>query len=1281
MEILGVTSNSFPDESHIRRIAAALWSREPTGTAALLVGAGFSRNAIPKHPSAGVMPGWNDIYATMVEQLYPGSSTSDITGRQGPREWLLRQRGATSAYLRVAEEFEAQFGRDALDKLILQYVPDQQFKPGNLHRMLVELPWADIMTTNWDTLIERASESAEERVYDVVRTVDEIPAARSPRVVKLHGSLPSNMPFVFTEEDFRTYSTRAGAFVNLAQQVAMENTLVLLGFSGDDPNFLFWSGWVRDRLGAKAPLIYLVGVLDLTAPKRKMLEARGIQPIDLLHHPKLAEWPESQQMSNAHQWFLERLRSAEPYQQRRWPRPAAGFVPPLAFVTAMTDPYAPSPDPELQWKPPSVDTVRDLVAQWRQNRSVYPDWIVPPITTSKLLWTRISYHMRHINHGLRELPEEERLAALFELNWQLEAALVPLSLVGGKEVVALLEALHLRYSTLPPQSASYFRALVLAVIRHAREENDRELFTRWADWLEARLGDEPDLRDRLHYERCLERRAELDVDRLEALLERWSIVGDSFWSLRKAALLSDLGRDAAASELSAQVLLTIREQALRGQKDIAAWSRESFTMLFRGSVVQADFGKWLENQPVRDRFDLRQELLQARGCPGREDFFFLVQQLSQEPPSLRRRLEKKQDFDLGAVSSTLNMVMSDPRIDRLLAYQALRFQEESGLPIRTGNTNLAGQILTGASNWLMDIAPSRAMDALMQVLPGGADKTTETLLTRSVVAKIGVKEAQHLLDRTQRLMAAAKKRVEKGGADAQFWVDRLKAACEIASRIVLRVPAGAPQLVAAAIDFYRNSRLSQRIYLGDILPRLVERSLEATNSEEHNALLLLLFKQPIPADDIHGLYDRPDLTKRVPKILTVTQPSPEWDVVVKQTISGLEDANTRRTASTRLDWLWNAKLVRKVHYDALASALWLQEHLEQGLPGGTIFSPVELLMFPSPHPNEFVVNVIKGMLDDEPTKEADKSDENSTTLVHQPRDKLDQDSLQKEIERLASNPKNLPPKAGLADLLHDLTVLLQQSKVKLDADRLNKEIERLRTFVINHPTKREGQILFGDPSASVEVKTACLTAALSKRVIDIPEAKDSLEALISSQRYPLRLEPALPTLVQLGLIEPEDAVEKIKRLFQTQEDGTALLVALFDQYIGGASGGALVNDVFWHQVIYTVALRRAPTLIATLRFLAWMMCHYPTRVPTAEDELLSAGLDSILFETELDMNNGDLGYDPFLVRFFAAWLVTAMERAKRGDPSTHAAWASAIATDPLPDTRRARDLVLASEWI
>ena len=333
----------FVDEPHVERIAKALWSREPSGTAAVLIGAGFSRNAVAARAIAGSMPGWNDIYAEMVSQLYP----ANVPAYAVTREWLLQQTGATSAYLRVAEEYEAQFRRDGLDKLILRHVPDQQFEPGELHRQLLQLPWADVMTTNWDTLLERAATEVEDRIYDIVRTAEEIPEARAPRIVKLHGSFPSSRPFIFTEEDFRTYPTRFAPFVNLAQQLAMENTLVLLGFSGDDPNFLFWSGWVRDRLGAKAPLIYLVGALDLSSSKRKMLEGRGVQPIDLARLAPFPTWPDTLRVQHANQWFLERLRAAEPYPPRRWPRPQAGPVPPLELVAPRADPSAPPEDGRL----------------------------------------------------------------------------------------------------------------------------------------------------------------------------------------------------------------------------------------------------------------------------------------------------------------------------------------------------------------------------------------------------------------------------------------------------------------------------------------------------------------------------------------------------------------------------------------------------------------------------------------------------------------------------------------------------------------------------------------------------------------------------------------------------------------------------------------------------------------------------------------------------------------------------------------------------------------------
>ena len=67
--------------------------------------------------------------------------------------------------------------------------------------------------------------------YSVVRNMDEIPLANRPRIVKLHGSLPSHFPLIFTEEDYRTYPMQFAPFVNTAQQAMMETLFCLIGFS------------------------------------------------------------------------------------------------------------------------------------------------------------------------------------------------------------------------------------------------------------------------------------------------------------------------------------------------------------------------------------------------------------------------------------------------------------------------------------------------------------------------------------------------------------------------------------------------------------------------------------------------------------------------------------------------------------------------------------------------------------------------------------------------------------------------------------------------------------------------------------------------------------------------------------------------------------------------------------------------------------------------------------------------------------------------------------------
>jgi hypothetical protein len=56
----------------------------------------------------------------------------------------------------------------------------------------------------------------------------------------------------------------------------MESTMCLVGFSGEDPNFLSWLGWVRDILGEEGPKVYLVGNFNIRHTKIRLLKSRNI---------------------------------------------------------------------------------------------------------------------------------------------------------------------------------------------------------------------------------------------------------------------------------------------------------------------------------------------------------------------------------------------------------------------------------------------------------------------------------------------------------------------------------------------------------------------------------------------------------------------------------------------------------------------------------------------------------------------------------------------------------------------------------------------------------------------------------------------------------------------------------------------------------------------------------------------------------------------------------------------------------------------------------------------
>ena len=115
-----------------------------------------------------------------------------------------QHQSASDSALDLAQKYEEYFGRARLHQFLIESVRNEDFSPGEIHHRLLKLPWRDVFTTNWDTLLEQCL-PVPEQSYDLVTSVDHLPVTAPPRIVKLHGSFPGTFPLVITRTDYDTY--------------------------------------------------------------------------------------------------------------------------------------------------------------------------------------------------------------------------------------------------------------------------------------------------------------------------------------------------------------------------------------------------------------------------------------------------------------------------------------------------------------------------------------------------------------------------------------------------------------------------------------------------------------------------------------------------------------------------------------------------------------------------------------------------------------------------------------------------------------------------------------------------------------------------------------------------------------------------------------------------------------------------------------------------------------------------------------------------------------------
>ena len=368
--------------------------------------------------------------------------------------------------------------------------------------------------------------------------------------------MPSHTPFIFTGEDFRTYPRRFAPFVNLAQQVFLENELCLIGFSGDDPNFVQWSGWVRDQLGVSARRIRLVGALNLTPSRRKVLEQHNVSPVDL--YPAVENEPPESRHIKALQLFLESLWAARPQAPHNWKR---------SKLDAQQLEATGHPNP-----------LREILTGWEQDRLAYPGWAVAPYAER----TRVRYETdavwRSFLRGFDVAGAAEKVTAISELAWRYEVALWPLDAWLTERIDDLL-AIHLGHMS------SWQKHLLLRLrSQAARLARDADSFTRIIALLDA-----PDARTEVvAYERALWARDRFDYAGMAKELAKIK-GGDPLWQLRQASLRARLGQAREAAMDVRSALLNIHSRRRQDSRSIWLLSREAWAaLLMRAARYELD---------------------------------------------------------------------------------------------------------------------------------------------------------------------------------------------------------------------------------------------------------------------------------------------------------------------------------------------------------------------------------------------------------------------------------------------------------------------------------------------------------------------------------------------------------------------------------------------------------------------------------------------------------------------------------------------------------------------
>ena len=611
----------LPKYNHLKKIRDRLWKEDGKSRVSVMVGAGFSLNANKLDDSLESLSTWEHIENKISEALNPFEISSDDN------------------VLDISEKYVQEYGRESLDTLLKQAIPDQNYEPGEIHQSLLKLPWSDVYTTNYDTLLERTLPQIIERNYQVIYDIRDIPNSASPRIVKLHGSFPSNRPFIFTKSDFKSYKEQFAPLVNMVQQSIMETTFVLIGFSGEDPNFETWTRWVHENLGEHRPRIYMLAYDE--EERKDFLHDRGITLIDFreVYKDKSKKGVYKQMFEDIFQY----LSFKEKKEERDWP-----------FESYLVS-----------------DSDSDkLLNTFIKNRKSYPGWLIMPDVIRKEHREHVQFSCDELKRNIANNDHEisKRISSVNELIWVYDIFQIPIDFHFHELMKKLVD------EVIDTDSDLSIEKIVIRLIKESRLDYNENEFNRYVQLLEnSNLSKEA--LNRLVYEKALMKKSKFEYNKVENLLNEWKVDTKDFeWLTKKAVLFSEIGKTEKAIKILESNLATVRKIIAIKNNNLRLLSIEGIILAL---LLQLNRNSY---QNIKERL----LTLESRLCNPLKELDFMFSRI--KPYEDSTGVSVKKTFDPNRVTrsvsyrGTLDMSLID-------SYSMLITIEEYGLRLTATKKN------------------------------------------------------------------------------------------------------------------------------------------------------------------------------------------------------------------------------------------------------------------------------------------------------------------------------------------------------------------------------------------------------------------------------------------------------------------------------------------------------------------------------------------------------------------------------------------------------------------